>query len=159
MQEAGTRTERVPSRSWYLLKLLVGLCLSPDSKVCDVDGGRASDIGTDSRQKLDSVTGAHHLATTRRDTAIHEKPIESDALIAQRIALVDADDRRWQTLDVLAGREAGPGERVAGVKGLDAVGHGGAVVPEVKYDLPSQQTYSAFSPDYVRPSLRSGFTV
>jgi hypothetical protein len=53
------------------------------------------------------VTSPHHLATTRRDAAIHQKPIEGNALIAQWIALVDADDRWRQTFDILATGEAG----------------------------------------------------
>jgi hypothetical protein len=72
-----------------------------------------SDIGTGSRQKLDAVTGAHHLAATRRDAVIYQKPIEGDAFIAQRVALVDADDRRRQALDILACGEAGPRERTS----------------------------------------------
>jgi hypothetical protein len=109
-------------------------CRLPDREVGDVAGGGVSDIGTDSRQKLDAVTGAHHLAATCRNPAIHQKPVEGNALIAQWIALVDADDRRWQTFDILASGEAGPRMGVAGVEGLDAIGHGGAVVPEVEHD-------------------------
>ena len=71
-----------------------------------------SDIRTDSRQKLEAVTGAHHLAATRRDAAIHQKPIEGDALITQRVALVDADDRRRQALDILACGEANYAVRI-----------------------------------------------
>jgi hypothetical protein len=33
-----------------------------DREVCDVAGSGASDIGTDDRQELDAVAGAHHLA-------------------------------------------------------------------------------------------------
>jgi hypothetical protein len=80
------------------------------------------------------VAGPHHLAATRRDAAIHQKPVEGNALIAQWIALVDADDRRWQAFDILASGEAGPGERVACAKGLNAVSHGGTVVLEVEHD-------------------------
>jgi hypothetical protein len=64
------------------------------------------------------LAGSHHLAATRRDAAIHQKPIEGDALITQRVALVDADDRRRQALDILAFGEAGPRQRVVGVEGL-----------------------------------------
>jgi hypothetical protein len=56
--------------------------------------GGASDIWTDHGKRLDAVTGAHHLAATRRDAAIHQKPIEGDALIKQRVALVYADNGR-----------------------------------------------------------------
>jgi hypothetical protein len=106
-----------------------------DCEVRDVAGGGASDIGTYDRQEdLDAVAGAHHLAATRRNPAIQQKPVEGDALIAQRIALVDADHRRRQAFDILSLGEAEPCKRVAGVKGLDAVSHGGAVVPEVEHD-------------------------
>ena len=108
---------------------------STDREIRDVAGGGASDIRTDGRQEdLDAVARAHHLAATRRNPTIHQKPVEGDALIAQWIALVDADDRRRQAFDILSLGEAGPCERVAGVKGLDAVSHGGAVVPEVEHD-------------------------
>jgi hypothetical protein len=41
-----------------------------------------------------------------------QQTVEGDALIAQWIALVDADDRRWQAFDIFSLREAGPGKRV-----------------------------------------------
>jgi len=59
MRKAGTRTSRIPASSWYLLKLLVGLCLPPDREAGDVAGGGVTDIGTDGRQDLDAVAGAH----------------------------------------------------------------------------------------------------
>jgi len=74
---------------------------SANREIRNVAGGGASDIGADGRQEdLDAVTSAHHLAATRRNPAIHQKPVEGDALIAQRIALVDADDRRRQAFDI-----------------------------------------------------------
>jgi hypothetical protein len=66
--------------------------------------------------------GAHHLAATRRDAAIHQKPVEGDALITQRVALVYADDSRRQALDILACGEAVPRKRIAGVEGLEGAG-------------------------------------
>ena len=41
-------------------KLLPRPCRLPDCEVGDVAGGGVSDIGTESRQKLDAVTGTHH---------------------------------------------------------------------------------------------------
>src|SRR6201999_1765849 len=76
-------------------------------KIGHIAGCRASDIRTDYRKNLNTMRCAHHLATACRDTACQEKPVERDALIEQRIALVDADYSRWQTLHILAGCKAG----------------------------------------------------
>jgi hypothetical protein len=84
------------------------------------------------------VTGAHYLPATRRDAAIHQKPIEGDAFITQRVALVYADDRRRQTLDIPACGEAGPRKRVAGIEGFDAI----SLVARLSWKLSRMPSFS-----------------
>jgi hypothetical protein len=56
------------------------------------------------------VTRAQAFSAAGRDSAVEQETVEVDALVAQRVALVDADDDRRQAFDVFALGEAGPGE-------------------------------------------------
>ena len=60
--------------------------------------------------------------------------LKVDALVAQRVALVDADDRGRETRYVVEGGERRPGQRVPVVEGLDAVADRAAVVVQVEPD-------------------------
>ena len=66
----------------------------------------AADVGAGHREDLGAVDRAHHLAAAGRDAGAQEQTVELDALVAERVALVDADDRgheararrpRWRT--------------------------------------------------------------
>ena len=50
---------------------------------------------------------AHHLAAAGGHAVLHQQEVEVDALVAQRIALVDADHHRRQALDVFGRGKAG----------------------------------------------------
>ena len=63
-----------------------------------------------------------------------QQAVEVDALVAQRVALVDVDHRRREPLDVVDGSERRPRQRVALVEGFDAVAHRAAVVVQVEQD-------------------------
>ena len=66
--------------------------------------------------------------------ARNEKAVEVDALVTQRVALVDADHRRHQAAHVVLGGETGPGEGVTALQFFDPVSHGEAVVVQVQSD-------------------------
>ena len=63
----------------------------------DAVGGFAADVGTGDGEDFGTVDGAHHLPTAGRDTRLQQESIEVDALVAQRIAFVDADHRGRQS--------------------------------------------------------------
>lgn len=109
-------------------------CLPPECEVCDIAGGRVGDIRADHRKNLDAVACAHHLAAPGGDAALHQQPVKRDSLIEKRIALVHADDRGRQPLDILTRGEDRPCERIAAVEGFDAVTHGGSVVPKAEHN-------------------------
>ena len=75
------------------------------AEVGDAGGGLVADVRTGQREDLGAVDGAHHLAAAGRDAGPQEQAVELDALVAQRIALVDADDRGREVLDVVLGGE------------------------------------------------------
>ncbi len=83
--------------------------------------GLAADIGAGDGEDLGAVDGAHDLAAAGGDAGAEKQAIELDAFVTQRIALVDADDRRHEALDVGLGREAGPRMGVLLLERLDAV--------------------------------------
>ena len=57
------------------------------------------------------------------NSGIEQQPVEVDALVAQRVALVDADHRGREPGDVVDGGERRPRQRVAGVERVDPVTH------------------------------------
>ena len=66
MRKAETRAQQVDSGVCFVSCGATSLALpTADREVGDVAGGSVSDIGTDERQELDCVAGAHHLAATR----------------------------------------------------------------------------------------------
>ena len=66
--------------------------------------------------------GAHDGVAACRDTGGEQRPEERDALIAQRITLVDADDGRWQSCDIVGAGEDRPRQRILRVGRRDAIG-------------------------------------
>src|SRR6202012_1758242 len=75
--------------------------------------GVAADFRAGDDEDLGAVHGAQHLAPPGRYPGPQEQAVEVDALIAQRVALVDADYRGREARDVLGGGKRGPGDRVA----------------------------------------------
>src|SRR5215204_4883552 len=67
----------------------------------DAAGGLVADVRAGDREDLGAVDRAHHLATARPDPGPQEQPVELDPLVAQRVALVDADDGGREVLDVV----------------------------------------------------------
>jgi hypothetical protein len=80
-----------------------------------------ADVRADDGHDLDGVTCAQVFPAAGRDSAVEQEAVEVDALVAQGVALVDADDDRRQAFDVFTLGEAGPGEGVVGVEGVDAI--------------------------------------
>ena len=70
----------MPASRQYLLKILLRPCSPPNREVGDVAGGGVTNIRTDDRQNLDGVGGAHDLAATRRDAAIHQIAVAPECL-------------------------------------------------------------------------------
>ena len=100
----------------------------------DARRGVAADVGRGDAHQLGAVRRAEYHATARRHPSAQEQSIELDALVAQRVALVHADDGGRQAAHVVLGCERGPRERVLRVERLDAVGHRGPVVVQVDED-------------------------
>src|SRR5262249_6186775 len=100
----------------------------------EVAGGVPAYLGAGDGEDFCAVHRAHDLAAPGRNSGAQEEAVEVDALIAQRIALVDADDRGRESRNVLGGRERWPGKRVAPGEGLDPVADGAAVVVQVEQD-------------------------
>src|SRR5262249_14545627 len=67
-----------------------------------------------------------------RDPGREQQPVEVDALVTQRVALVHADHSGREPLHVLRCRERRPGQRVALGEGVDPVTDGATVVVEVE---------------------------
>src|SRR5438105_385069 len=103
-------------------------------EVGDAPGGVAADVGAHHGEDLGAVDRAHDLAAPGGDAGAQQQPVEVDALVAERVALIDADDRRYRAAQVVLGGEAGPGQRVAGLELLDPVGHGAPVVVQIEKD-------------------------
>src|SRR5229473_7587753 len=118
----GEKMPRVKTRlratTW---KVEAGCGGSIDREVGDIAGGNPTDIGADAREDLRAVHSAHQLPAARRAAAPDHQPIEVDAFVAQRVALIDADHDGRQSPDVFGGGEARPGQRVACAERVDAV--------------------------------------
>ena len=80
------------------------------------------------------VDRAHHLPSPRRRPGLKQKAIESKAFVAQRITLIDADDRGRQALDVFDSGEPRPGQRIADVERFNAITHGATIIVQVQQD-------------------------
>src|SRR5271166_4542127 len=100
----------------------------------EVAGSVAAYLGASDGEDFGAVHRAHDLPAPGRNTGAQKEPVEIDALIAQRIALVDADDRWRKPLNVLLSCEGWPGQRVVPGEGLDPVPDGAAVVMQVEQD-------------------------
>jgi len=83
--------------------------LSALAECREVSCGIAAYLGASDGKDFGAMHRAHDLRAPGRNTGAQKEPVEVDALIAQRIALVDADDRGREPLDVLLSREGRPG--------------------------------------------------
>src|SRR5579862_3956237 len=93
-----------------------------------------ADIGTRDRKYLRAMDRAHHLTAPRVYAIVQQEAKETNAFVAQRIALVDTDHRGRKAFYVFGGGERWPRQRVVIAKGLEAVGHGAAVVMIIDQD-------------------------
>jgi hypothetical protein len=64
------------------------------------------------------MTRTHHHPTACRDAACHEKAVEGNAFIAQRIALVDANNDRRKSLNIVSYSKGGPREGITRIEGM-----------------------------------------
>src|SRR5215472_13154635 len=101
-----------------MLRSNSALALAESSEVA---GGVPADLWAGDREDLRAVRGAHHLPAPCGDPGREQHPVEVDAFVAQRVALVHADHSRREPLNVLSGRERRPGTRIALGEGLDSV--------------------------------------
>ena len=75
--------------------------------------------------------------TTRHcalDAGAQQQPVELDALVAQWVRLVDADERGRQPAHIVVGGERRPRQGIPGVELFDAVGDRAAIVVQVEED-------------------------
>ncbi len=84
----------------------------------EVAGGGAGDVGADDHERLDGVAYAVDLAAAGRDARGEEAAVEGDALVAERVALVDGDDDGREAGEIGGGGEEWPGEGVAAAIGV-----------------------------------------
>ena len=100
----------------------------------DARRGLGGDIGEHRGEHVHAVRRAHHDAALRAHTGAQQESVELDALVAQWVRLVDADERGRQPANVVLGGERRPRQGIPGVELLDAVGDRAAVVVQVEED-------------------------
>ena len=107
----------------------------PTAEGRNVSRGRQRQVGAGQDHVVASVDRPHHLTTARRLTRAEQQSVKLDALIAQRIALVDADHRFGESPDMLLLGEQGPGLRVPRFKGLNAIAQSAEVAVRIEPDF------------------------
>src|ERR1700736_5062098 len=93
-----------------------------------------TDVRTAGRKDFCTVDRTHYLPAARPHAVVDKQSIEADSLVAQRIALVDADHGRRESLDIFSSSKSRPGERVARAKRLDTIRHRATIVMKVHQD-------------------------
>src|SRR5262249_1908195 len=74
---------------------------------------------------------SHNLSARSTNPTADKQAIKADSFVAKRIALVHADHRGRKPFYIFSRREPGPGQRVAGVEGLDPISHRALITPYV----------------------------
>jgi hypothetical protein len=90
--------------------------------------------GAGDGEDFGAVHRAHDLPAVGLNAGAQQEPVEIDALVALRIALVDADDGRREPFDVGLGGQGRPGQRVALGEGLDPLADGPGVAVQADHD-------------------------
>src|SRR5262249_54068560 len=96
----------------------------------EVPGGVTAYLGAGDREDLGAVHRAHDLAAPGRNPGMQQEPVEVDALIAQRIALVDAD--RFEVTSSDRGPRLASEEQMGGSAGDGARFQGVALMQPVE---------------------------
>src|SRR5271157_173331 len=73
---------------------------SSHRQIDDVARGVSADVRAARDEDLGAMDRPHYLATAGVHAVLHQEPIEVDAFVAQRIALVDTDHHLRQAFDV-----------------------------------------------------------
>ncbi len=102
------------------------------AELSNAAGGFATHVRACNGEYFHAMDRTHDLTATGWHSSAQQQTIKFNAFISERIALIDADYRRYQATDILFGGKARPCQRVAFFKLFDAVGHGATVAMQIE---------------------------
>jgi hypothetical protein len=82
------------------------------TEVGNITGGTVADIGATGRKDFRGVDRSHHLSAARAHAIVHEKAVEADPFVAERITFIRSDHGGREPCNVFGRGEAWPGRSI-----------------------------------------------